>query len=220
MTQAATPAAAAKIAKPAADETIYRIPFDIPFYSQKIYEENYKEMGFDDLEEGIHWSTRGCGIASLRMIIDGILRSRGEEDCCGQAEMIKRGLDRNAYLLDGDIGWIHSGLAALAGEYGIEAEAKRDLTVDDLAEEIEAGHPCIVSITAWFAGGERWLDGHVFKKGGHLVPAIGTIRKNGELTGFICHHTASIIELNWPDHRAPIERFEASFTGNAIVFRP
>lgn len=198
----------------------YEIPFDIPFYSQKVDENNYKEMGFDEPEEGIHWSSRGCGIASLRMIIDGILASRGEEPSCGQAEMIKRGLARNAYLLDGDIGWIHSGLAALAGGYGIDAEAKRGLSTEELAEEIEAGHPCIVSVTAWFAGGERWLDGHIFKKGGHLVPAIGTIRKSGALTDIICHHTASISQLNWPCHKTPIERFNASFTGNVIVFRP
>ena len=135
----------------------------LPFYTQRMTAENWQAEGFPSLAEAESWSGRGCGIASLRMVLEGFGCV-----CGGQGEMISKGLAAGAYK-EG-VGWIHGKLAEMAGDYGIFGEAKRGKTLADLQRDLEKGFVCIVSVTPYFRFGQQKPDGSFYGKGGHLVP--------------------------------------------------
>ncbi len=197
---------------------IIEMPFSIPFYTQRVTEESWKADGFLDFQEGLSWEMRGCGIASLRMIVDGFLQQAGESYCEKQGTMIHKGLKKEAYKQG--VGWIHQGLAEMAGEYGLLGVANRGKNAADVAAEIEKGKPCIVSVSPRFAGGKPDENGNPYGKGGHLVVAYGCeLDEEGEPVAFLIHHPSCFLEYNWPRHWVSIEDFDASFSGNYIAFQ-
>lgn len=197
---------------------IIEIPFAIPFYTQRVTEETWKTDGFLDFEEGLGWEKRGCGIASLRMVIDGFLQQENKLVCEGQGTMIHKGLAKEAYKPG--VGWIHQGLADMAAEYGLMGIAHRGKSALDVVSAIMEGMPCIISVSPRFAGGKPDDDGNIYKKGGHLVVAYGCeLDEMGEPVAFLVHHPSCFLEYNWEAHWANIEEFETSFSGNYIVFQ-
>lgn len=196
---------------------IIEIPFPIPFYTQRVTEASWEKDGFSDFEEGLSWEMRGCGIASLRMILDAFLQQEGKPACEGQGEMIHKGLLQEAYKPG--VGWIHQGLAKMAAEYGLLGIAHREKNAQDIAKEILEGRPCIISISPRFAGGKLDESGNPYGKGGHLVVAFGCeVDGEGKPLAFLVHHPSCFLEYNWPAHWASLAEVEASFSGNYIVF--
>lgn len=185
---------------------------ELPFYTQLMNEENWRREGFPSLEEAESWTMRGCGIASLRMVLDGLGCS-----CGGQGEMISRGLAAGAYK-EGT-GWIHWGLAHMAGGFGVFGEARRNGTAEDLKKDLEKGFLCIVSITPFFQYGKTRPDGSFYGKGGHLIPVYGYTQKNGVLKAFLLHHPSAFQEKNRDHWEIALEDFLPSFSGNYIRFR-
>ena len=112
---------------------------ELPFYTHRMTAENWQEESFPSLAEAENWSGRGCGIASLRMVLEGFGCA-----CGGQGKMISKGLAAGAYK-EG-VGWIHGKLAEMAGNYGVFGEAKRGKTLADLQKDLEKGFVCIVSV--------------------------------------------------------------------------
>lgn len=197
---------------------IIEIPFFIPFYTQRVTEESWKSDGFLDFQEGLSWEMRGCGIASLRMIVDGFLQHMGKPSCERQGEMIHKGLHQEAYKPG--VGWIHQGLAKMASEYGIEGIAHRGKSALDVTGELLLGKPCMISITPRFDGGKPDENGISYGKGGHLVVAYGCeMDEEGKPVAFLVHHPSCFLEYNWVAHWVSTEKFEASFSGNYIVFQ-
>ncbi len=128
---------------------------ELPFYTQRMTAENWQAEGFSSFGEAESWSGRGCGIASLRMVLEGFGCA-----CGGQGEMISKGLAAVAYK-EG-VGWIHGKLAEMAGDYGIFGEAKRGKTLADLQRDLEKGFVCIVSVTPYFRFGQQKPDGSFY----------------------------------------------------------
>lgn len=189
------------------------VSFTIPFYTQRVTEESWESDGFSDLEEGKSWEIRGCGIASLRMVLAGILVGT---EIPPQGQMIQKGLAAEAY--QPGVGWIHWGLAKMAEEYGLFAIAHRGKTLEEVAAEMTANRPCILSVTPRFMGGQRTTDGEIYPRGGHLVVAYGYEREEkGDLTAFFIHHPSCFSDGNWPSIRVPVEQLTASFSGNYIA---
>ena len=185
---------------------------DFPFYTQQMTVENWEMEQFPSFEAADHWTFRSCGIASLRMVLDGFGRNVERH-----GSMIEKGVAAGAYK-DG-VGWIHWGLAKMALEYGIYGEALREKTTADLKQELDNGHPCISSIAPFFQGGKPREDGTgVYGKSGHLIPVFGYETEDGELTAFLVHHPSAFKERNKPEWWVPIEDFLASFGGNFIRF--
>ena len=189
-----------------------RLPMDFPFYTQQMTAENWQLEQFPSLEEGKYWTMRSCGIASLRMVLDGYGKNVERH-----GPMIEKGVAAGAYKPG--IGWIHWGLAHMAADYGIYGEALRDKTVEDLKQELDNGHPCIISIAPSFMGGKPREDGTgVYGKSGHLIPVFGYETEDGRLTAFLVHHPSAFTERNKPHWWVPMEDFLASFSGNFIRF--
>ena len=190
----------------------YRIPMEFPFYTQRMSVENWEAEQFPDFETADHWTFRSCGIASLRMVLDGF-GTQVER----HGPMIEKGVAAGAYKPG--VGWIHWGLAKMAEEYGVYGEALRGKTADELKEELEKGHPCIISVAPFFQGGKpNPHAGGIYGKGGHLIPCFGYETTDGTLTAFLVHHPSAFAEDNKPEWWVPVEDFLASFGGNFIRF--
>lgn len=185
---------------------------DFPFYTQQMTQENWQLEQFLSLADGEYWTMRSCGIASLRMVLDGFGKNVERH-----SPMIEKGVAAGAYKPG--VGWIHWGLAKMAAEYGIHGEALREKTVENLKQELDNGHPCIISIAPYFMGGKPRVDGEgVYGKSGHLIPVFGYETEDGKLTAFLVHHPSAFTEQNKADWWVPMEDFLASFSGNFIRF--
>ncbi|OBZ14394.1 hypothetical protein A8L34_10655 [Bacillus sp. FJAT-27264] len=194
---------------------IFKVSYPIPFYTQLVDFNDVNLQGFKSKQDAEHWQVRGCGIASIKMIIDGFQIYRGNKLSETYGEFVYRGVEIGAHC---DRGWIHKGLVELAKEYKVSGQTFRQSNVNDVLSEIEKDRPCITSVTAGFHGGKMDSNGEIIKAGGHLIVVVGAVRENGELHGFIVNHPSSSTELNWKNHSIPIDDFKRSFSGAFMSF--
>jgi hypothetical protein len=177
----------------------------IPFYSQIV---NYQgeDSGFPDAEIE-RWQDNGCGIASLRMVLDHLKQARPS-----YWELLSRGVVIGGYI---EAGWIHQKLLELGREYGVDGVTRRRQSYSDLVAIVKTGSLCIVSVTVGFWGGQTDpRTGQPFRPGGHLVVAY--INEQGDLA---CHHPSSRPEGNKENWVVDAERWERSMSGNLIEFK-
>ncbi|MCC6934114.1 MAG: C39 family peptidase [Candidatus Yanofskybacteria bacterium] len=136
------------------------ISHDVPFSSQ------YTDLGDHE------WRARGCGITSLKMVMDFWHRVTGSRCATTVDELLARGRAIGAYIPG--VGWSHRGLVNLAREYGYEGfnadHAEQAPIPKDAAEawglllsELARG-PVLASV---YSG----LDPH--RGGGHIVVVTG-----------------------------------------------
>src|SRR5580692_590489 len=168
---------------------------DVPMCRQRIDPGEWETCGGPQLGDRAEWSDRACGMAALRMILLAYLGAAPP-----LTELVKAGVDAGA--LTGR-GWLHAGIAQMAGSYGIPASAEA-VTVTELPGRLDAA-PVIVSVTEQFPA-----DG---RHGGHLVVARG-------YDGSSCHPDIWIRDpSSWgQDHdRVPLSRLAASYSGRCIT---
>ncbi|WP_164779518.1 C39 family peptidase [Paenibacillus kobensis] len=195
-------------------ETI-TVSYPIPFYSQQVDLDDANLQGFKSKEQAEHWQVRGCGIASVRMIIDGFQLDRSLPLSKSYGELVYEGVETGAYC---DRGWIHKGLVDIAGRYDVKGRTFRQSSVTDILSEIENNRPCIASVSARFNGGKLDSNGEVIQPGGHLIVVTGAVRKNGLLHCFIVNHPSFNTHYNWANHCVPIDDFSRSFSGAFMSF--
>ena len=193
----------------------YLVPVPVPFYSQRIPTGQGAEFGFGSEAEAEYWTARGCGIACLRMVIDGFRRIRRLKPMARQGELIRQGLDIGAYC---EKGWIHSGLVRLARNAGLDGRCFRNAGVDDIVRELVLGRPCIASVTAGFDGGEPDWQGHPTRRGGHLVVVIGIVNEESKVSAFIVNHPSSDSKYEWEQRAVDLNLFCRSFAGLFMSF--
>jgi len=191
------------------NETQVSVP--IPFYSQRVASEGYHRDGFESPEDALIWQERGCGIACLRMVVDGFRTARHEFLGPNYADLVRRGLETHAYC---ERGWVHAGLVRLAHELGIEGKSFQRSTSAKLARELSADRPCIASVTVCFDRGPAMSR----PRGGHLVVVLGFTGEEKSPNGFIVNHPSSVVEYNWPQRTIPISVFDACFSGAFMSF--
>ncbi|WP_040950616.1 C39 family peptidase [Gorillibacterium massiliense] len=196
-------------------EEMIKVSYPIPFYSQRVDFNDVHLQGFRSIHEAEHWQVRGCGIASIKMVIDGFQKHRGLKLSDPYGELVYKGVEKGAHC---DRGWIHKGLVKIANDYKVQGQAFRQSKVSDVLFELEKNRPCIASVTAGFTGGKINSDGVVIPTGGHLIVVVGAVRDNRVLKGFIVNHPSSAIELNWENHVVDIEDFKNSFSGAFMSF--
>lgn len=187
----------------------------MPFYSQLADFNGIDSHSFKTMADAEYWGQNGCGIASIRMVIDGFQNSRGLKPCESYGALVYRGLEIGAYCPKG---WIHSGLVKIASEYGVIGKTHRDCSIKDVQKQIENGNPCIVSVSPLFEGGMVDEHGCVIPKGGHLVVFKGVVLDNREAVGFIVNYPSSKAENNRENFYVSAEKFKNSFSGSFMSF--
>lgn len=106
---------------------------DVPFYSQ-----------LEDISDP-YWKGKGCGIASLAMIIDFFKPNT----VTSVDNLLREGINAGAYL--NGAGWIHAGLIDLSRRYGFDGQgyywdnASRENALSNLRKILEEG-PVIASV--------------------------------------------------------------------------
>lgn len=143
-----------------------------------------------------YWSDRACGLACLRMVFAHFRRPVPT-----QLELLKQCLAAGAYTPHG---WSHAGLAQVATQHGVFAQA-RAMSVAEMPTLLRSAGPLVVSVTHRFP-----LDG---RRGGHLVVVKGRRSRPQPVIEF-CDPS------RWGaqhDH-VPETRFSASYAGRGVVF--
>jgi hypothetical protein len=140
-----------------------------------------------------------CGMAALRMILLAYRRPAPP-----LTELVALGIAEGA--LTGR-GWLHAGIARLAGRFGIPARAQA-VAAADLPGHLAAA-PAIISVTEKFPD-----DG---RKGGHLVVACGYYETQSGDPDILFRDPSG-----WGQtcDRVPLSRLAASYTGRCITFAP
>ena len=115
----------------------------VPYFSQRLYAENYKTEGFPDMDTALSWSKRLCGLACLKMII----AHHSPKNEPTLFHLLQEGLAIGAYK-DG-VGWVHNGLIQLANQYGLKGGRESiGGEIQKIATYINNGNLIIASVAA------------------------------------------------------------------------
>ncbi len=171
----------------------------VPMCRQRIDPGEWEAHGGAALGDRADWSDRACGMAALRMILLAYRRAAPS-----LTELVQLGVREGAMT---SRGWLHAGIARLAGDFGIPARAQA-AGAADLPGHLAAA-PVIVSVTEQFPD-----DG---RKGGHLVVARGYHDNGARDPGILIRDPSG-----WGQtcDQVPLSRLAASYSGRCITFAP
>ncbi|MHB1118362.1 MAG: C39 family peptidase [Minisyncoccota bacterium] len=157
------------------------------------------------------WKLRACGIACLKMLLETEKVKTPSLD-----QMIQDGVALGAY---GPSGWIHSGLIALAGKYGVNLSRAEWRTSDTkiadklnkegiafLVAELRARRPVIVSAIRHFKEVDKF----------HMVTLVGFKGRGLGVAGFYYHDPDSLTREGGEHQFVPIETFRSAWRKMAI----
>jgi len=183
-----------------------RVLFDVPLYSQSWDLDNWKKLGFKSRDEAEYWEKSCCGILCINEIASFLNKTS-----YSTVKLIEQGQKLGGY--SDKHGWSHDGLVKLATELGLKADRKSQ-TLNDLKIALDDGRLPIISIKWAFKPTKSVKEKLFFwkKYGGHLAVVVGYNDK-----GFYVNHTSKIAEQNWKARLIPYDRFEAGYTGRAIL---
>jgi hypothetical protein len=208
------------------------LPYAIPYYAQIASPElaeaifvqgldptldpRWAESGAGTPEEYAYWVDRACGMACLKMCVEAL--GGPQRSLVAWSRL---GLERGAYLIRHDeqgaaheVGWIHAGLATLARELGLAAEA-RAASLAEIVALLQEGYLVVASVS-YEAGDDRLP---ITKTGGHLMVVTGAdFDQHGPLVFYVNNPSGRRAELQ-AGARLPVERFAAAYSGRVILFR-
>lgn len=171
----------------------------------------WKTFGFRSKKEYEFWSWRACGIACLKMIIEGFCGKKG----LLFAPILKKALRLGGYKIynqEGkfvDKGWFYQPLLKVLYGYKIKGAIFKSLSVNQIAKEILDNHAVVVSVDALTFG-----TGKVNRNlitGNHLVLVFGYQIKNGKISGFYLHNSSGRTRKLQENAFIPIKLFKTGF---------
>jgi hypothetical protein len=152
------------------------------------------------------WASRVCGLACLRMVLDG----RGLPVPL-MIRLVERALAWKAYIRDGDRveGLIYKPFADWVGhDFGISATVVPDLTLEQVRASASPATPVIASAHSWV----RWPDRTPPQTGGHLVLVTGAA--DGMLR---LHNPSGLPGASQRDTRIAAADFARFFAGRGLI---
>jgi hypothetical protein len=206
------------------------LPYNVPYYAQvaspelaedifvrglnPVLDPRWAESGAASPQEYAYWVERACGVACLKMCVEAL-----GGPVYSLLDWANRGVERGAYLVrrdeNGDvneIGWIHAGLAALAREVGLTAEAK-PAELNEIADYLREGYLVIASVS-YEAGDDRLP---ITKKGGHLMVVVGAEVDEDVPLAFIVNNPSGRRSDLQAGARMAVERFGPAYSGRVIL---
>lgn len=179
---------------------------------------HWREYGADSPEEYAHWALRACGVVCVKMAVDGLTGQPSGT----VMEWVRAGLALDGYLVERrpdrpdkrvEKGWKHAALAQLANEAGCQARLAADLSMDDLAAEIMAGHVLIASVSS-----ELGEEVPITRRSGHLVVVYGVgLDDGGQVSEVILHNPSGRRPELQAAARIQGGQFRDGFSGRGIV---
>ena len=210
-------------------ETIF-LPFKVPYYAQiaspelaeaifargmdPVLDPRWQESGAATPQEYAYWVDRACGVACLKMCVEAL---HGPD--YSLIEWARIGINRGGYLIHHaengepkEIGWVHSALANMAREAGLEAEA-RAASLAEVLEYLQRGYLVIASVS-YEAGDDRLPITH---RGGHLMVVIGAEYEGNTPLAFFVNNPSGRRTILQAGARLPIGRFSPAYSGRVIL---
>jgi hypothetical protein len=168
----------------------------------------WAETGAADVVQYAWWARRMCGMACLRMV----LAARGvpapslvelAEECARHGGYVRHD--------DGRVdGLIYAPFARWVAErFGIRAEVRTTLPVDDVRTLVNAGTLVMASVHPWL----RWPDREPPSRGGHLVLVVGTTP--GAL---LVHNPSGLPGESQEYAEVPTAAFDRFYAGRGVAF--
>lgn len=207
-----------------------RLPYPIPYYAQvaspelahAIFEEglnpgsdpSWQQWGCASAAEYAYWVDRACGIACVKMVVEGLGGPRRP-----MMEWIQDGLGRNGYLVTPDAnghplerGWVHRALAEQISACGFQASA-RPASLEEMVGFLGSGQALIASVSY-----ELGKDAPVTRQGGHLVVVTGAdLTGQGQAGCFYIHNPSGRSAAYRANARIEARRFAQAFSGRVIL---
>lgn len=206
-----------------------RLPYPIPYYAQvaspdlarAIFEEGldprndprWSQWGCASADEYAYWVDRACGIACVKMVVEGLGGPQRP-----MMRWIEAALERSGYLVTADAngspverGWVHRVLAELIGDCGFAAFAQA-ASIDEIAGLLDGGQAVIASVSY-----EVGKEGPVTKQGGHLVVVTGAdVDGEGKVERLYIHNPSGRFTALRQQARIDAGRFSQAFSGRII----
>lgn len=176
------------------------VTMEVPFYSQRIGSD-WKSKGYPNRWAAKYWESRACGIACVRMIVEGLAGVVPPNEYSIISSLGWRG----GYIPGK--GWVHRSLIEYAGRYGITGEWHRAETREQILELFRdsAEQLGIASVSVGLTPGVR---------GGHLVVIIDVSER-----GLVIHHPSSDETYEMENWFVPWNRFMDSYAQAIMIFR-
>jgi len=156
-------------------------------------------MGYPNSQIGTYWESKACGIACVRMIIEGLTGTEAPKEF----EIIKSIGWRGGYIPGR--GWVHKSLIAYAERFGIIGKWSHVTSSEEICSAFAGADLAIASVSVG-------LDPKV--KGGHLVVILGC-----SPSGVQIHHPSSDESYEHENWNVDWQRFMSSFSGALMTFR-
>ena len=207
-----------------------RLPYPIPYYAQvaspemayAIFEEGldprrdpcWEQWGCASAAEFAYWVDRACGIACVKMVVEGLGGPQRP-----MMEWIQDALGRNGYLVTADAngsqverGWIHRVLAELTSASGFQATA-RPASMEEIAGFLDGGQIVIASVSY-----ELGREGAITHQGGHLVVVTGAdLTDEGGVDCFYINNPSGRLAKYQVNARIDAGRFAQAYSGRVIL---
>jgi hypothetical protein len=207
-----------------------RLPYAIPYYAQvaspelayAIFEDGldprrdsrWQQWGCESAEEYAYWVDRACGIACVKMVVEGL---GGPQRL--MMEWIEGGLERKGYLVTKDAngnpverGWVHRALAELINACGFQATT-RQASMEEIARLVDSGQIVIASVSY-----ELGREGTITHQGGHLVVVTGAdVNDEGEVGCFYINNPSGRLGIYQTNARIDAGRFAQAYSGRVIL---
>ena len=167
---------------------------------------NWAASGARTPDEYAFWASRVCGMACLRMVLDG----RGLP-VPPTMRLVERALEWQAYVREGDrvAGLIYKPFADWVGhDFGISATVVPDLTLEQVSANASPDAPVMASVHSWI----RWPDRTPPQTGGHLVLVTGA--SAGVLR---LHNPSGLPGASQRDALVPVADFARFFAGRGMT---
>jgi hypothetical protein len=207
-----------------------RLPYMVPYYAQvaspelayAIFEESqdprsdpgWQQWGCASAAEYAYWVDRACGMACVKMVVEGLGGPRRR-----MMEWIQDGLERNGYLVAADAhgnpverGWVHRVLAELISASGFQASAQ-PASLEEISGFLSNGQLVIASVSY-----ELGKDAPVTHPGGHLVVVTGAeVTGAGSVNCFYIHNPSGRLAQYQENARIDGGRFAQAYSGRVIL---
>jgi hypothetical protein len=167
---------------------------------------NWAASGAQTPAEYGFWAFRVCGMACLRMVLDG----RGLP-VPPMMRLVERALVWQAYVREGDrvAGLIYKPFADWVGhDYGISATVVPDLTLEQVYANASPATPVIASVHSSI----RWPERTPPQTGGHLVLVTGAAGGTLRL-----HNPSGLPGASQRDALVPVADFARFFAGRGMI---
>ncbi|MFE2850421.1 C39 family peptidase [Streptomyces lavendulae] len=166
----------------------------------------WASSGADTADEYSFWAPRMCGMACLRMALGYF-----GHPVPASVPLVREALAAGAYVRDGDQvqGLIYAPFAAwVATRWGLFAESRPQLSVDQVDAEVARGRLVLLSVDRSI----RTLDLEPGQRGGHLVLAVGSSANH-----IAIHNPSGFPEISQQFHQVPRADLGRFFAGRGVV---